>query len=125
MDDANCARDGTGGGGAVCLYLRRTVTFANCTFINNTAIAGGGMHLQQRCLPGETGCGPAVMYDTWFTNNAAYRGGGGAFFRTTHNLTVATCPGETNYTAVEQLHNACNRWGIRVVCNRAPLLQAV
>ncbi|KAG2432767.1 hypothetical protein HYH02_012899 [Chlamydomonas schloesseri] len=107
-DQAGCARDARGGGGGLCVFLRRNVTLSGVRFLNNSALAGGGMFVQQRCLPGEKGCGPAVLLDTTFTDNEATRGGGGALFRTTFDLANVTCP-LTNVTPNwTDLHTACN-----------------
>ena len=135
-DQAGCARDAPGGGGGLCVFLRRNVTLSGVRFVNNSAVgggscscsasrrdthtgvsggggdlrggwwlahnscmhclrshltccvrptarvctrtqlAGGGMYVQQRCLPGEKGCGPAVLINSTFTDNEATRGGG-------------------------------------------------
>jgi hypothetical protein len=103
----SCARDAVGGGGGLCVYLRRSVSLASVRFANNTATAGGGMFVQQRCLAGDSGCGPVTLTDSVFLGNTALGGGGGAVFRVTHNLTNVTCPGQRGPTPWAALHTAC------------------
>ncbi|KAG2424642.1 hypothetical protein HXX76_014367 [Chlamydomonas incerta] len=108
IDQAGCARDARGGGGGLCVFLRRNVTVSGVRFVNNSALAGGGMFVQQRCLPGEKGCGPAVLVNSIFTDNEATRGGGGALFRTTYDLANVTCPLANATLNWADLHTACN-----------------
>ncbi|GIL85472.1 hypothetical protein Vretifemale_13977 [Volvox reticuliferus] len=108
IDQAGCARDAQGGGGGLCLDLVQSVLLSGVIVSNNSAITGGGAFVQQRCLRGDTQCGPAVIMNSVFVGNTARMGGGGAVFRTTHNLTNITCPGDVTPTPWQQLHTACN-----------------
>ncbi|GLI60388.1 hypothetical protein VaNZ11_002398 [Volvox africanus] len=107
IDQAGCGRDAQGGGGGLCLDLSRSVLLSGVVVSNNSAVAGGGAFVQQRCLRGETKCGPAIIVNSVFKDNTARMGGGGAIFRTTHNLTNITCPGKDT-TPWQELHTACN-----------------
>lgn len=110
LAEAGCARDAEGGGGALCVNLRQSVTLRGCLLTNNTAVSGGGAFVQQHCLAGDDGCGPLVVRDTVLRGNRALRGGGGAIFRTTHNLTDLYCPGQPSPLPWAALTAGCPGW---------------
>lgn len=112
LAEAGCGRDDEGGGGALCVSLLQSVFLLGCDLDNNTAVSGGGLFLKQQCPPGgEGGCGPAVLRGTALRGNTALRGGGGAFFQTTHNLTDLYCsPGQAVPLPYEGLTVGCPEW---------------
>lgn len=77
LAEGNCGRDYEGGGGALCVHLLQSVFLVGCELDGNTAVNGGGMFLQQRCVPGGVGCGPAVLQVSGVSRVGVYRGGGG------------------------------------------------
>ncbi|KAG2438727.1 hypothetical protein HXX76_005272 [Chlamydomonas incerta] len=112
LSEAGCSRDTQGGGGAVCVTLRRPVKITGGSMNNNSAVSGGALYVQQRCILGEdeAGCGPLLMTATSFRDNTALGGGGGVVFRSWHNLTNVTCAGATAPLPPQQLSVGCSEW---------------
>ncbi len=70
--------------------------------------SGGGLFVQQRCVPGDESCGPLLISGgTALRGNTALRGGGGAIFRLTHNLTNVTCAGASSQLPWTALNVGC------------------
>ncbi|KXZ48361.1 hypothetical protein GPECTOR_28g768 [Gonium pectorale] len=109
LGDAGCSRDAAGGGGGACFTLRRSVEVVGGAFVNNTAVSGGALFVQPRCLPGDDACGPLLLSGgAALAGNAAVRGGGGALFRTSHNITNVTCA--SGPLSWEDMTRGCSEW---------------
>ncbi|KAG2453407.1 hypothetical protein HYH02_001630 [Chlamydomonas schloesseri] len=112
LSEASCSRDTLGGGGAVCVILRKPVTIRGGAMSNNTAVSGGGLYVQQRCILGEdeAGCGALAVTGVSFRDNVALGGGGGVLFQSWHNLTSVTCAGANTQLQPQQLAAGCSEW---------------
>ncbi len=115
--DSGCSRDALGGGGALCVSLRGQVVLRGGEFSNNSAVSGGAIYVQRpqsRCDDVNDPCNLMLLLGARITKNSAVRGGGGAVFRTTHDIVNVTC---ANGTALP--------WdALNIGCRCAPLAAA-
>ena len=79
---AGCVFSQLSGTGA--LWSADTMTIADCTFVNNTAVAGGALYFSNNATPIITGC-------VFAGNNATTSIGGAIYFSHGNDATVTNC----------------------------------